>query len=53
MEFDVFEWDFGEDGVAGDYHYDFLGQIHDLKVDKKHLWLGTSNGLLKFKWTKD
>jgi len=25
MEFDVYEWDFGEDGIAGDYHYDFHG----------------------------
>ena len=42
-----------KDRFIRDYHYEFLGQIHDMKVDKKHLWLGTSNGLLKFKWTKD
>ena len=42
-----------KDRFIRDYNYDFLGQIHDIKVDKKHLWLGTSNGLIKFKWTKD
>lgn len=42
-----------KDRFIRDYQYDFLGQIHDLKVDKKHLWLGTSNGLIRFKWTKD
>ena len=25
LEFDVYEWDFGQDGVAGDYHYDLHG----------------------------
>ncbi len=42
-----------KDRFIRDYHYDFLGQVHDINVDKKHLWLGTSNGLIKFKWTKD
>jgi len=42
-----------KDRFIRDYHYDFLGQVHDMNVDKKHLWLGTSNGLIKFKWTKD
>ena len=42
-----------KDRFIRDYHYDFLGQIHDMNVDKKHLWLGTSNGIIKFKWTKD
>jgi ligand-binding sensor domain-containing protein len=42
-----------KDRFISDYYYDFIGEIHDMKVDKKHLWLGTSNGLIKFKWTKD
>ena len=42
-----------KDRFIRDYQYDFLGQIHDMNVDKKHLWLGTSNGIIKFKWTKD
>ena len=25
MEFDVYEWDFGSDGIAGDYYYDMHG----------------------------
>jgi ligand-binding sensor domain-containing protein len=42
-----------KDRFIRDYHYNFLGIIHDFKVDKNNLWLGTSNGLIKFKWTKD
>jgi len=42
-----------KDRFIRDYHYDFIGQVYDMKLRKKHLWLGTSNGLIKFKWTKD
>jgi len=42
-----------KDKFIRDYEYAFMGEIHDMKVDKKNLWLGTSNGLIKFKWTND
>lgn len=41
------------DRFIRDYQYEFLGKINDLKVEKNYLWLATTNGLIKFKWTKD
>jgi len=42
-----------KDGFIRDYNHNFLGTVHDLKIDKNNLWIGTSNGLIKFKWTID
>ncbi|MFQ6678499.1 MAG: hypothetical protein ACE5D0_09290 [Fidelibacterota bacterium] len=41
------------DRFIRDYQYNFLGMINDIKVDENYLWLATTNGLIKFKWTKD
>ena len=42
-----------KDRFIRDYHYDFIGHVHDMMLTKRDLWIGTSNGLIKFKWTKD
>jgi len=42
-----------KDRFIHDYDYEFIGIIHDLVIDNNTLLLGTSNGLIKFKWTKD
>lgn len=36
-----------------DYHYDMIGYVYDMHLENENLWLGTANGLVKFKWTKD
>ncbi len=36
-----------------DYNYNFLGNIHDMIIDERYLWLGTTSGLIRFIWTKD
>ena len=35
------------------YNYPFIGQVNDLYIDKNLLWLGTSEGLIMFRWKKD
>ena len=40
-------------GLVRDYHYPFIGQVNDIILDDNIVWLGTINGLLKFKWKRD
>ena len=40
-------------GLIRDYKYPFIGEINDLVLDENILWIGSANGLLKFKWKRD
>ena len=40
-------------GLVRDYNYTFIGSVNDIFLDKTIIWLGTSTGLIKFKWKKD
>ena len=40
-------------GLIRDYNYPFIGQVNDLILDENILWIGSTNGLLKFKWKRD
>jgi len=40
-------------GLIRNYRYPFIGQVNDLILDGNILWIGTVNGLIKFKWKKD
>jgi len=40
-------------GLIRDYNYPFIGQVNDLILDENILWVGSNNGLLKFKWKRD
>lgn len=35
------------------YNYPFIGQVNDMYINKNQLWLGTSEGLVMFRWKKD
>ena len=35
------------------YSYPFIGQVNDLILDGNTLWIGSVNGLIKFKWKRD
>ena len=40
-------------GQIKDYNYSFIGQVNDLILDDNILWVGSNNGLIKFKWKID
>ena len=40
-------------GLIRDYSYPFIGQVNDLVLDGNTLWIGSVNGLIKFKWKRD
>jgi len=40
-------------GLVRDYVFPFIGQVNDIILDGKEIWLGTSNGLIKFLWKRD
>ena len=40
-------------GLIRDYHFTFIGQVNDIILDDNIIWLGTINGLLRFKWKRD
>jgi len=40
-------------GFVKDYSFSFLGQGNEIVLEGNTLWLGTSNGLVKFKWKRD
>ena len=42
-----------KDRFIRDYQYDFIGEVHDILLTKRNLLLGTRNGLINFKWTKN
>ena len=39
--------------LVKEYEFEFLGKINDLYFDNKILWIGSSEGLIKFKWKRD
>tara|TARA_B100000029_G_scaffold119836_2_gene113212 strand:- start:6960 stop:8588 length:1629 start_codon:yes stop_codon:yes gene_type:complete len=40
-------------GFVREYNFPFIGQINELLLDGKTLWIGSSQGLIKFKWKRD
>ncbi len=36
-----------------EYDFDFIGSINSLEHIDKYLWIGSSEGLIRFKWRKD
>ena len=40
-------------GLIRNYSYPFIGQVNDLVLDGNTLWIGSVNGLIKFKWKRD
>jgi hypothetical protein len=40
-------------GFVREYNFPFIGQINELHLDGKTLWIGSSQGLIKFKWKRD
>ena len=36
-----------------EYNFDFMGSINALEYIDKYLWIGSSEGLIRFKWRKD
>ena len=40
-------------GLVKEYFFSFIGKVNDIALDKKAIWLGTSNGLINFKWRRD
>ena len=40
-------------GLVREYKYPFIGQVNDMVLDGNVLWIGSNNGLLKFKWKRD
>ena len=36
-----------------EYSFDFIGSVNSLAYMDKFIWIGTSEGLLRFKWRKD
>ena len=40
-------------GLIRNYSYPFIGQVNDLILDGNTLWIGSANGLIKFKWKRD
>ena len=40
-------------GLIKKYRYPFIGQVNDLILDGNTLWIGSVNGLIKFKWKRD
>ncbi len=35
------------------YNYPFIGQVNDMYIEKNKIWLGTTEGLIMFRWKKD
>jgi ligand-binding sensor domain-containing protein len=40
-------------GFIRDYKFTFIGEINDLFIDNNILWIGSNEGLIKFKWKRD
>ena len=36
-----------------EYNFDFIGSVNTIKNIGKYIWMGTSEGLIRFKWRKD
>lgn len=42
-----------EDSSMREYHYPFMGEINIMHFSGTKLWMGTTEGLISFYWTKD
>jgi len=40
-------------GFIREYLFPFIGQVNEIVLNGKTVWLGTTNGLIKFKWKRD
>ena len=40
-------------GLVREYFFPFLKNVNDIYINGKQIWLGTSNGLVKFLWKRD
>ncbi|MBT6413032.1 MAG: hypothetical protein HOK12_01590 [Candidatus Marinimicrobia bacterium] len=40
-------------GFSREYSFPFIGQVNEIIIVDKTLWLGTTKGLIKFKWKRD
>ena len=36
-----------------EYNFEFIGSVNTIKHFDKFIWIGTSEGLIRFKWRKD
>ena len=36
-----------------EYNFDFIGSVNTIENIGKYIWMGTSEGLIRFKWRKD
>ena len=36
-----------------EYSFDFVGSVNSLAYTDKFIWIGTNEGVLRFKWRKD
>jgi hypothetical protein len=36
-----------------EYSFDFIGSVNSIENIGKYVWMGTSEGLIRFKWRKD
>ncbi len=36
-----------------EYNFDFIGSVNTIESIGKYVWMGTSEGLIRFKWRKD
>ncbi len=40
-------------GFISKYTFKFIGEVNDLFIDDNILWIGSTEGLIKFKWKRD
>ena len=48
----MFRVDLKSNGLR-EYNFDFIGSVNTIKNIGKYIWMGTSEGLIRFKWRKD
>ena len=36
-----------------EYNFEFIGSVNSIENIGKYIWMGTSEGLIRFKWRKD
>ena len=40
-------------GFIREYLFPFIGKVNQMNLDRNFIWLGTTSGLIKFKWTRE
>tara|TARA_Y100000590_G_scaffold107574_1_gene122390 strand:- start:1511 stop:3172 length:1662 start_codon:yes stop_codon:yes gene_type:complete len=40
-------------GFIREYQFPFIGKVNQMKLEKNFIFLGTTTGLIKFKWTRE